>query len=104
MYRMITSSTPTYMLIKYSPGSTGFVAYVPGISVFNIPSFQNCILMRFYPEPAIDLTPRLKRFQLLWKEHLRFRRWCSHPLRLRHRQMYGCWPPSYDRLQIKPAS
>ena len=89
---------PIYMLIKYSSHSVGerprgFVAYVPGISVFNINSFQECKLMRFYPEPAVDLTPRLVRFQLLWRERLRMRRWCSHPLRLRFRQIHGRWPP-----------
>lgn len=83
-----------YMLVRNCSGSS-FVAYVPGISVFNIHLLHECRLMRFYPEPPVDLTPRLVRFQILYRERLRLRRWCSHPHRLRYRQQYGRWPPSF---------
>lgn len=94
MYGM-SGEKPIYMLTRAV--GTGFTAYVPGISVFNIHLLEECRLMRFYPEPAKDITKGLIRFQNLYRERLRYRRWCSHPLRLRHRQMTGRWPLSFCR-------
>lgn len=91
----MSGERPIYMLIRDS--GIGFAAYVPGISVSNIHLLHECKLMRFYPEPATDITSGLIRFQNLYRERLRYRRWCSHPLRLRHRQTTGRWPLSSYR-------
>ena len=86
-----------YFLVRQGHGTSGFVAYASGISIYNIPSFHECKIMRMYPGPDYDLTPQLICLQQIWKRHLRFRRWCSHPVRLYYRQIHGRWPRWYDR-------
>jgi hypothetical protein len=63
-----------YFLIKFY-GSGSYVAYGSGISLLTIPDLHTCRIMRWYPAPMIDITPKLEKLQRHWKAVIRWRRW-----------------------------
>jgi len=80
-----------YLLVRnYDNGC--FTAYTSGIDITHIPNFSQCRIMRFYPQPAVDITHRLECLQRRIKARIRLRRWLGHPLRLRYREIHGRWP------------
>jgi hypothetical protein len=82
---------PLYLLIRYT-STTGFVAYAPGVSVFNVNLLEDCKIVRYYPNPVKDLTHQFIKFQRFYKAYLRKRLWCSKPKNLMYRQVYGVFP------------
>lgn len=83
-------TSAVYFLIKYHENNS-YVAYGSGVSVMNIPEFHTCRIMRFYPSPQCDITPRLITLQRHWRRWLKWRRWFLHPRRIQERAMYGRW-------------
>lgn len=90
---------PLYLLIRYT-STTGFVAYAPGVRVFNINLLEDCKIIRYYPNPVKDLTHQFIKFQRLYKAYLRYRRWCSKPRNLMYRQVYGVFPRQESRSSV----
>jgi hypothetical protein len=91
MIQNIRSVTPTYFLYKQCRDY--YVVYAQGLSVLNIHDLNKFQIIRMYPSPMKDLTPKLVQLQKRWKERCQYRRWCAHPLRLHYREMYGKYPP-----------
>jgi len=69
-----------------------FVVYAQGLPVTNIHDLSEFRIVRMYPSPMKDLTPRLVQLQKRWKERCHYRRWCAYPLRLHYREIYGKYP------------
>ena len=69
-----------------------FVVYAQGLPVTNIRDLSEFRIVRMYPSPMKDLTPRLVQLQKRWRERKCYRRWCAHPLRLHYREIYGKYP------------
>ena len=84
------NSTPVYFLLKQSQDH--YVVYARGIPVLSISDLDKFRIVRMYPSPQTDLTLQLVKLQIRWKEHQRYRKWCSHPLRLLYRERYGRFP------------
>jgi hypothetical protein len=82
---------PVYFLEKKLQGY--YVLYARGISVLNIPDLSTFRIIKMYPSPIQDLTPRIVILQQKWRAWKKFRQWCAHPYRLRYREMYGKFPP-----------
>jgi len=81
----------TYFLHKQS--TTHYTVYAQGIPVLNIPDLYNFKIVRMYPSPMKDLTNRIIQLQRKWRNWKKFVYWCSHPLQLRYRELYGKFPP-----------
>ena len=86
------AQSTVYFLIKFY-GSGSYVAYGSGISSLSIPDLHTCRIMRWYPVPMIDITPRLVKLQQHWRAYLRWRRWFFHPRRIQERAIHGHWMP-----------
>ena len=79
-----------YFLVRYDIGY--FTCYARGISILNIWDFYKFRIMRFYPLPSKDLTHHIIAIQKEWRRKRQYRKWCSHPLRLRYREQNGIFP------------
>jgi len=102
LFQRIMDDDPrfVYLLVrKYDNGC--FTAYTSGIDVTHIPNFSQCRIMRFYPQPPVDITHHFVCLQRRIRSRLRLRRWLGHPLRLRYRQLYGRWPPIPPSLRLQ---
>jgi len=85
--------SPVYFLQKKFQGY--YVVYARGISVLNIPDLYNFRIVKMYPSPIRDLTPRIVILQRKWRTWKKFRQWCAHPYRLHYREIHGQFPPQY---------
>jgi len=94
---MNTRPSAIYFLMRYSsansPGGRGFTAYGAGSNIFGIANIHQYQIVRYYPSPSLNLTPRLISFQRLWRRYRLIRRWCAHPLRIQYRTLHGRFPP-----------
>jgi hypothetical protein len=74
-----------------------YVVYAQGISVLNIHDLYKFKIVRMYPSPMKDLTRGIITLQRKWKNWKKFIRWCSHPVRLHYREVYGKFPPYLNK-------
>jgi hypothetical protein len=84
------NSIPVYFLLKQNQDH--YVVYAQGIPVLGISDLHKFKIVRMYPSPQTDLTPQLVKLQTRWKERRRYRKWCSHPLRILYRELHGQFP------------
>ena len=89
-----------YFLVKYiGTGRDTFTAFIQGTNPFTISELHRCHIMRYYPQPSVNLTPWFRLFQRRIRLRLRRHRWLRHPLRLRHRELWGSFPPFPRELE-----
>lgn len=81
---------PVYFLVADRP--IGFTAYSAGSNIFGIEQFHTCRIVRYYPEPYTDLTPRLSILQNSWRVRRSYCRWASHPRQQMYRKIHGRFP------------
>ena len=84
------NTEPVYFLIRYEIDH--FTCYARGISVLNVHDLARFHIVRFYPLPSVDLTPRIVTLQTLWRKRRALIRWRSHPRRLHYREQMGVFP------------
>jgi len=72
--------------------SNHYVVYAQGIPVLNIPDLYNFKIVKMYPSPMKNLTYRIIQLQKKWRNWKKFIHWCSHPFRIRYRELYGKFP------------
>ena len=91
------NTDPVYFLLKYKTEQGCYTVFSAGTRINSISEPHLCHIMRFYPMPTVNLTTWFRLFQRRARQHVRRRRWLRHPLRLRHRELYGAFPlyPKY---------
>lgn len=85
-----------YYLVRVSEyGALGI--FTQGISIFQISMYGTFKIMSYNRGIHTELTNGLIRLQNKIRQCIRLRRFLSHPLRLRYREIHGCFPSFYHQ-------